>query len=99
MCILDWIERHCEEGDLPQSSVLVVCPASVVPMWMRAIDNMSKFGIPLEYIESVRRTVVITSYGKLYRSEKTDGRSVHTLKDEYRHAWALIAVDESHSIG
>ena len=99
MCVLDWVERHCEEGELPPGSVLIVCPASVVPMWVRAIANLSRFGIPQDMIENVRRAVVITSFGKLYQSERTGGRTIHTLRQEYKHAWALAAIDESHSIG
>lgn len=101
MCILDWIERHCGDDDLPDASVLILCPASVVQSWKRAIDNLPNFGHSAEAVEHVRRTVVITSYGRIYSTHKDNvtGRTMHVLKPEYRHSWALIAVDESHSIG
>lgn len=101
MCILDWVERHCEDDDLPPKSVLVLCPASVVPSWTRAIGKLIDFGHSEEAVERVRQAVTVTSYGRIYAShkDKVTGRMVHALKDEYRHTWALIVVDESHGIG
>lgn len=40
MCILDWVYRHANDGVLEPESVLILCPASVVPMWERAINNL-----------------------------------------------------------
>lgn len=101
MCVLDWVERHTEDGDLPPRSVLVICPASVIPMWERAISNLSMFGHSGETIENVRRAVVITSFGRLYTTEgsRREKDIRHVLKPEYLRTWGLIAVDESHGIG
>ena len=101
MCVLDWVERHVEEGDLPPRSVLVICPASAIPMWERAIDKLAMFGHSDEHIQAVRRAIEITSYGRLYTTEgsRKNGDIRHVLKPEYQHVWGLIAVDESHGIG
>lgn len=104
MCILDWVYRHANDGDLEPESVLILCPASVVPMWERAINNLQSFeGYTDKGVQNARKSILLASFGKIYLSHKTQalkgGKTYRTLKPEYDRHWSLIAVDESHSIG
>lgn len=89
-------------------SVLVVCPASLVPSWEQAIEGMRDFeGVTEEDMEHLR-TITIRSYQKMYRSRKVDQhhrdgqvtqkRSIE-LREDVDRRWDLLIVDESHCIG
>lgn len=88
--------------------VLVVCPASLIPSWERAIEDMCNFdGVTEEDIEHLRG-ITIRSYQKMYVSKKVDvhhhdgqvtqKKSIE-LRDDVDKHWDLFIVDESHSIG
>ena len=104
---LSWILEHLKAGDIEDA--LVVCPASIVPSWGVAIDNMVNFdGVTEEDVQLLRDAVTVTSYQKTYKSEKVpvhhrDGQVTYKksvkLRDNIDKRWGAIILDESHKAG
>ena len=90
-------------------NAIVVCPASLVPSWKQAIEDMILFeGVTEEDVERLKSGVYITSYQKTYHHDKTpihhkDGRVTYkkslSLREIIDRHWNVMIVDESHSIG
>lgn len=106
MCVLDHVYRN----DYGKGSVLVIAPASVIPMWRRAIDRIeelfgyeAKSGLKREI--GLSETILLASYGSIYSTTSVinpkTGRKKYNrvIKPEYRKEWKLIVIDESHCIG
>lgn len=96
-----------ERGD--SSSVLVVCPASLVPNWHAAVDKMLMFeGYTEEGVAALKAALTVTSFQKTWRTSK---RTVHRrdgstyevkrfeLREEVDRQWDVVIVDEAHAIG
>lgn len=104
---LSWILKHLKEGDIEDA--LVVCPASIVPSWDVAMDNMVNFeGVSADDVELLKRAVTVTSYQKTYRTSKVpvthrDGmvtyKRVIEVRGEIDKPWGAVFLDESHKAG
>ena len=104
---LSWINNALKDGRI--KNALVVCPASLVGNWARSIDSASEFeGISDKDVLIMKKAVRITSFQKVYKSEKIpvkhrDGIVTHkrklNLRPEVDREWGAIIVDESHCIG
>ena len=104
---LSWTLQHLKAGDIRDA--LVVCPASIVPSWGVAMDNMINFeGVTSDDVELLKRSVTVTSYQKTYRTERqpvkhrdgvTTYKRVITIRDEMDKPWGAIFLDESHKAG
>lgn len=104
---LFWTLRAYRRGEA--SRVLVICPASLVPSWEQAIDDMIKFeGVSKHDVEMMKSIVTIRSFQKTYITEKVhigkrNGmdayRKVISLREDVDRIWSAIFVDESHCIG
>lgn len=105
--ILDWAYRSVQSGQT--SSILIICPASLVGNWMSNIDKMRMFeGYTDEGIDDLRRVVTVRSFQRTYKTEK---REVHhrngatsvkrstKIRDDIDHPWDAVIVDEAHCIG
>lgn len=89
--------------------ILVICPAALVESWKQAIEEVSEFEeFTEDDVELLKKHIFISSYNKLYRTEKKyvhhrDGtkteRLVRVLRDEVDKHWDAVFVDESHHIG
>lgn len=101
---LTYIYRHLKRGDIRDA--LVVCPASLVPSWEQAIDEMVNFeGFDSHAVQMLKDNVTIRSFQKMYRVKKipirrTDGklvmkRELHVRDDLAKH-WSVFVVDEAH---
>ena len=104
--VLSYVADHMRTGEI--KDVLVVCPASLVPNWEQAIEEMADFeGITEDDLNNLRK-ITIRSYQKMYSSSKVDvphrdGRVTKkrslSLREDVDRKWDLFVVDESHSIG
>ncbi len=104
---LTWTLRALKDGRIEDA--LVVCPASLVPNWADSISRMAMFeGVTDEDVELLREKVAISSYQKLYRTEKqvvqhrngTESvKKRHVLRDNIDKLWGAVLVDESQALG
>ena len=104
---LTWMLNHLKAGDIQDA--LVVCPASIVPSWGVAMDNMVNFdGVSADDVELLKRSVTVTSYQKTYRTKRqpvnhrdgvTTYKRVITLREEVDKPWGAVFLDESHKAG
>lgn len=98
MIALAWLCDHLLKGDI--ENALVVCPASLVPSWQHAITRMDEFGYTQLEIETVRSSVSISTYGRLWISDGTvRGYKKYRLRDNIDRHWDVCIVDESHRLG
>ena len=104
---ISWINRAFKDGRI--RNALVVCPASLVGSWERSINTAAEFeGISDEDVANLKRIIHITSFQKVYKSERKeirhrDGRRTYkrmlSLRPEVDRHWGVVIVDESHCIG
>lgn len=104
---LTWILSHLRDHSIKDA--LVVCPASIVPSWGVAMDNMANFeGVTDDDVALLKERVKVTSYQKVYKSEKVpvnhrDGQTTYKksvrLRDDIDKLWGAVFLDESHKAG
>lgn len=107
MVALAWCVDAIKRGKADR--ILVVCPAALVESWRMAIEDVVGFEEFTEAdAELLKEHLFITSYNKLYRTEKKtinhrDGtstvKSIRFLREEVDRHWDAVFVDESHHIG
>lgn len=88
---------------------IVICPAAIVPVWEKGIEDMILFeGTTPEQVQMLRDRVHISSYQKIYRTTKhtvqhrngkESNKKIIRLRDEVDKHWSIMIVDESHRIG
>ena len=101
---LAYIYKHIKRGDA--DSALVICPASLVPSWEQAIEDMAKFeGFDSRAVDLLQERVTVRSFQKTYRTERvpvgkngdtTTYRRVVELRDDVDRYWSILVVDEAH---
>ena len=101
---LAYIYKHLKRGDARDA--LVICPASLVPSWQQAIDDMIKFeGFDSYAVQLLKDRVTIRSYQKTYNSkrvqvgkngDRTTYRRVIELREDVDKYWSIFVVDEAH---
>ena len=104
---LAWAYQAVLDGRI--KDLLVVCPASMVGTWNKAIDKMLNFeGFTEEGVQRLKEVTYVTSFQKTYQMKKhvirhKDGRTTlsktYCLRAEVDKRWGAIIVDESHCIG
>lgn len=104
---ITWINRAYKDGRI--KNALVVCPASLVGNWERSVATADEFeGISKEDVEVLKKVIRVTSFQKVYRSEKKevrhrDGHVTYkralSLRPEVDRHWGAVIIDESHCIG
>ena len=101
---LTYIYKHIKRGDAKDA--LVICPASLVPSWEQAIEDMVMFeGFDEGAVKLLKERVTIRSFQKTYRSkrvqvgkngDRTTYRRVVELRDDVDKYWSILVVDEAH---
>lgn len=104
---LAWAYHALQDGRI--KDLLVVCPASMVGTWYKAVDKMLNFeGFTEEGVAKLREAITVTSFQKTYKTTKhevkhRDGRVTEArttkLRPEVDKRWGAIIIDESHCIG
>ncbi len=98
MIALSWMYDHFMSGDI--ENALVICPASLIPSWKRAIRRMTEFGYSDFDVELMMGSVSIISYQRLWKPNGTyRGYRQYKIRDEIDHHWDVVFVDESHRLG
>lgn len=105
MIALEYVYKHLKRGDF-REGVLVVCPASLVPSWEQAIEEVVRFeGYDSAAVQLLKDNITIRSFQKTYRSKKTAvGRSgdqityrrTIDLREDVDKFWSCLIVDEAH---
>lgn len=104
---ISWINRAYKDGRI--KNALVVCPASLVGNWERSLATADEFeGISASDVKNLKKIVHVTSFQKVYKSEKKeikhrDGQRTYkrtiSLRPEVDRHWGVVIIDESHCIG
>ena len=98
MIALSYIHEHLLSGDI--DNALVICPASIIPSWRLAIENMVDFGYDDLDVEMVRDAVTISSYQMIWKANGTKrGYKQYAIRDNLDRQWDVVFVDESHRLG
>lgn len=98
MIALSWLYDHFIDGSI--ENALVICPASLIPSWRRAIRRMVEFGYSELDIEMMNLNVTIISYQRLWKSNGTyRGYKQYKIRDEIDRQWDVVFCDESHRLG
>lgn len=103
----DWAYRQMLLGRL--TSLLIVCPASLVGTWEASFDKMLMFeGYTAENVQKLKNLVTIRSFQKLYKTEKVqvkhrngqigEIKKTH-LRPDVDRRWDAVVIDEAHCIG
>ena len=92
-----WVRDALRDGRIDDA--LVICPASLVPSWEDAIEDMIRFETFTEDdIQMMRERIRIVSFQRTYQRIRSTKRIV-PLRDEVDKEWGAVIVDESHCIG
>ena len=92
-----WLRDALKDGRI--ADALVICPASLVLSWERAIDDMIKFeGFDEHDVKLLKEALTIVSFQKTYKRINGNKRII-PLRDEVDKRWGAVIVDESHGIG
>jgi len=102
---LTYVYRHLKKGDF-RDGVLVVCPASLIPSWEQAIDDMINFEeFDSRAVQLLKDSITIRSFQKMYKTTKVPvkrtGNQVITrrsiaLREDIDKPWSCFIVDEAH---
>lgn len=108
MLMLWWIRDALRTGRIKDA--LVVCPASLVRSWEKAIEeDVPQFkGFTYDDVRLLKECVTIKSYQGIYHSEKVEkgtyyGRKVYRkvikLRPDVDKVWGAVICDEAHALG
>lgn len=107
VCVLTALRDLALQGAI--STALVVCPAALVPMWRKAISDVTLFKgftvgdalmlgelITIQSVSSVwARGTAVTHH----RDGSTDSKRIYRIRPAIDRPWDVIVVDESHCLG